>query len=136
METKIIPGESITVEIEGDDGLVTLYDLPGKWEICDNCDGHGTHMNESMRTHGYSREEFDEAFTDDEDREAYFKRGGKYDVACQPCNRSGKVWVVNEEALKGQNRDLYDLWQKERDADERYEREYAASVRMEQMMGA
>ncbi len=73
--------------------------LPGHWVICDRCEGHGYVLNPNIGEHAYGREEFDEAFPDDEDgpfnpRAEYFKRGGIYDVACPECN-GGRVWAVD-----------------------------------------
>jgi hypothetical protein len=62
-------------EYTDDDGNEVEYVLPGKYEVCSNCEGHGTHLREGMRNHAYTSEEFDEEF-DDEDRAEYFTHGG------------------------------------------------------------
>lgn len=65
--------------------------LPGKMEVCSDCGGESYVLSPSIRNHCYSQEEFDESF-DDEEREEYFTRGGRYDVICPTCN--GKNVVV------------------------------------------
>jgi hypothetical protein len=73
--------------------------LPHKHEVCDRCDGHGTHLTPSIGSHAYSQEEFYEAFPPgSEEREAYFSRGGMYDVTCEKCGGKNVVLVVDEAA--------------------------------------
>lgn len=83
---------------ETEDGEEIVHDLPAKNEVCDRCDGHGTHLNPNIGEHAYTREEFDEAFDDDESRAQYFKRGGIYDVTCEVCGGKNVVLVVDEDA--------------------------------------
>lgn len=88
---------------------VTYYDyeteeevtvpLPHKNEVCPRCEGVGTHLTPSIGNHAYSREEFDEAFEPgSEEREAYFSRGGRYDVTCEKCGGKNVILVVDEAA--------------------------------------
>jgi hypothetical protein len=78
---------------ENDDGDEIGVEIPAKHEVCDRCEGHGTHLNPSIGEHAYTQEEFDEAFDDDESRENYFKRGGIYDVTCHDCGGKRVVAV-------------------------------------------
>lgn len=110
----------------GDDAEV---ELPSHMDVCGDCEGHGTVMNESMRNYAYSREEFDEAFPEDEDREQYFKRGGIYDVQCPTCHGRNVVPVVDEEKLTEEQKAQYEVYlaycrdQRAYEAEERHERE-------------
>lgn len=93
---------------EDDGGNEIEASLPAKHEVCGRCEGYGTHLTPSIGEHAYSMEEFHEAFSDDEDREAYFQRGGKYDVVCEDCNGKRVVLVVDEKACE-RNPELKEL---------------------------
>lgn len=82
-----------------DDGDVEL-ELPAKVEVCWRCKGHGTHLTPSIGEHAYSMEEFNEAFDDDEDKDAYFQRGGMYDVTCHECHGKNVIKVVDDDACR------------------------------------
>lgn len=83
----------------GDDDEELTHDFPAKLEVCHNCGGEGFVLNPSMRGHAYSREEFQEEFHDEEDREQYFKRGGIYDVVCPTCQGKNVELVIDESAF-------------------------------------
>ena len=83
-----------------DNGDEVSCDLPSKMEVCDKCEGHGTHLNPSIGEHAYTPEEFDEAFPEEEDRAQYFRRGGIYDVKCSVCNGLRVVPVVDNAACR------------------------------------
>lgn len=63
------------VEIEEED-----VEVPCKFEVCPNCNGHGSHVNRSIDCNGISDQDFSE---DPDFEEAYF--GGAYDVRCDEC---------------------------------------------------
>ena len=64
--------------------------VPTKYEVCPTCDGHGTHVNPAIDSHGLGAEDFyDEDFA-----EAYFS--GAYDQDCHECNGKRVVEVINE----------------------------------------
>ena len=67
---------------------VETVTIPAKWDICDLCDGEGTHVNPAIDAGGLSQEDFeqDPSFT-----EAYFN--GIYDVPCRQCGGTGKMLV-------------------------------------------
>lgn len=81
--------------IDDDEDEVSV-ELPARHEVCHKCEGHGTILNPSIGEHAYSQEEFEEAFQDEEDRAAYFQRGGRYDVSCPTCHGNKVVQVVYE----------------------------------------
>lgn len=62
-----------------------------------------------MRGHGYTHEEFNEAF-DDEERVEYFKRGGRYDVVCERCKGKNVVDEVEEARLTPEQRVHYEAY--------------------------
>jgi len=74
--------------------------LPVKMEVCDRCQGHGTHLTPSIGEHAYSARAFDNAFPEPEDKEEYFRRGGRYDVQCLTCKGANVVPVVDEAACE------------------------------------
>jgi hypothetical protein len=87
---------TIEFTIENDGGEEITIELPARFEVCSRCDGHGTHLTESIGSHAYSMEEFAEEFSDDESRDAYFQRGGMYDVTCTECGGKRVALVVDE----------------------------------------
>ena len=80
MENKVVL--TLWNEEEGDEEEV---EVPARFEVCPRCEGHGTHLHEAIGSHAYTQEEFDDAFSDEEERAAYFQRGGRYDVCCTEC---------------------------------------------------
>lgn len=89
----------ITVTIENDEGDEEEVEFPAIKEVCSDCGGHGTVMNESMRNHAYTPEEFMEEF-DEEGRQQYFTRGGIYDVQCPTCKGANVVNVIDRKACE------------------------------------
>jgi len=66
--------------------------VPIKYEVCNTCNGKGTHVNPSIDAHGISSEEFndDPGFAED-----YFS--GVYNVSCYECKGKRVVPEINEE---------------------------------------
>lgn len=100
-----------------DDESQYWIDVPGKWEICERCDGNGTHTNPSIDGNGITAEEWDE--WDDDDREGY--RTGRYDVACENKCDDGKVRVVDRDRCPPELLKLVDEWAED-EAEEARER--------------
>lgn len=122
---------SIEVVFEDDNGDEFTVELPAVFQVCSDCEGHGTVLNDSMRYHAYTYD--DEEMHDPEFREEYFKRGGMYDVTCSTCkgmrvekvvDTKAKLTVEQKEALEAM---------REREQDDA---EYDRMCRMERMMGA
>jgi DnaJ-class molecular chaperone len=82
--------------------------LPTCWEICDACRGNGTTTRHiECDGGGFTASEWAEACYEDPDfREDYFS--GVYDRACDECRGSGKVQVVDEDALSEEDRKAWD----------------------------
>lgn len=123
---------TITFTIEDEDGVEQEYTLPSKKEVCYDCQGEGFVLNESMRDHAYTPEEFMEEF-DEEGRSQYFRRGGIYDVQCPTCKGANVVDVIDRKACE-HNPKLKSIL-KQWDEKEAEEAEYQAICRMERMMG-
>jgi hypothetical protein len=121
---------SVEVTITTGEGETTIA-LPGKHDVCGECDGHGTHLREGMRDHAYTAEEFSEAF-DDEQASEYFRHGGIYDVTCSVCKGVRVVVVVDREACTSaeEKAGLVVL-----DCKAQADREYEALCRSEQEYG-
>lgn len=114
-----------------DDGEPVVFEFPGKRIVCDDCEGEGSVLTPSIRNHCYSAEEFNEEYDDEEDRQAYFQRGGKYDVQCPTCKGKNVITVIDEEACNTE--DLKDKLAKKQEYDEecyRSDFESAAERRM------
>jgi hypothetical protein len=82
----------------GDDEEVTL---PHKWQICGQCEGHGT---SSAYLGAFTRDDLDEEGP--EFCEDYF--AGRYDRACETCGGSGKVKVVDRDRTPAHQLKAYD----------------------------
>jgi RecJ-like exonuclease len=90
---------TIEITILDEDDNEEIVNLPAKMEVCHDCEGHGYVLNESMRNYVYSSEEFYETF-DEEEREEYLKRGGRYDVICPTCYGNNVIPVIDREACQ------------------------------------
>lgn len=132
-----MPGHIITVLIQDEETeSEEELDLPAKKEVCHDCQGHGTVLNESMRNHAYSAEEFQDSFDDDEQRH-YFQRGGMYDVLCPTCKGVNVVDVIDREAC---DRDpklkiILKRWDEQEEERARFDAMDRATERMERMAG-
>lgn len=88
--TKRIPTTNGTLTLSDDEGDEDLV-VPAKWVICDDCRGEGVRALHGM---AISAQEFNE---DPDFAEAYF--GGEYDTPCGACSGSGKLQVVDRDAV-------------------------------------
>jgi len=71
---------------------------PAKWEICGGCNGNGHYVNPSIDGNGLS----DEMQSDPDFMEDYY--AGSYDVTCESCCGSGKIFVpATEEGERAVN---------------------------------
>lgn len=122
---------TVSFVVEDEDGEEVEHELPGKHEVCPRCEGHGTHLNPSIGEHAYTREEFDEAFDDDESREQYFKRGGMYDVTCDECSGNRVVVVIDESNLTDKQKELVEEYHDRHEREARWDAEDRHTRRME-----
>jgi hypothetical protein len=122
--------DQLTFTVTNDDGSEAQFQLPAMFEVCPNCEGHGTHLREGIRDHAYTAEEFEEAF-DDEERSEYFRHGGRYDVTCEECEGKRVVLVVNRDACVSQaQKDALRRYDAEQEDDAAFRREIEAERRM------
>ncbi|MEC8474654.1 MAG: hypothetical protein VXZ38_08395 [Planctomycetota bacterium] len=110
---------------EDDNEIVHTIDMPICWEVCDLCNGKGSHVNPSIDCNGLSREDFHE---DPDFAEAYWR--GDYDQVCNCCGGRTTVPVVNDGCLNDdQKKHLQRIWEQAREEAE-YQRECAWERRM------
>ena len=110
-----------------DDDCETTYSAPAKYEVCERCEGTGSHSNPSIDGNGITASEWDE--WDDDSRQMYLSGG--YDVRCTVCNGERVVLTINRERCEPNILAAYDA----HIASEReYEREVYSERRMEAMM--
>jgi hypothetical protein len=105
-------------------------EVPGKFEVCPRCEGHGTYLNPSIGEHAYTPEEFHESF-DDEEAEEYFRRGGIYDVTCEECGGARVVMVPDLERCNTEQRSLLEQYEQEEAERARWDAEDRQTMRME-----
>lgn len=87
-------------------------------------------MNESMRSHAYTLEEFNRDF-DDEEKQEYFRRGGMYDVQCPTCHGKNVVEEIDRDACKGIQLFILKAWDKQQKKEAAYKMEEKLIYRME-----
>lgn len=104
-----------------DEPLERVLMVPCKFEVCNLCDGKGTHVNPSIDAGGLSAEDFAE---DPDFREDYFS--GMYDIPCNKCSGKRVTPVVE---LPKEIQAAVDRWEEGR-AEERSDSYH------ERMMGA
>ncbi len=104
---------TIDITIYNDDGEETIETLPAKMEVCSECEGEGFVLRGGLRGYAFSAEEFNETFDDDEDRGAYFTRGGKYDEVCPCCKGKNVVPVVDEKELSAAQKEIFETFQEQ-----------------------
>ncbi len=80
----------------------TVVQLPTRWEVCDACEGEGTHVNPAIDCGGVKEEWAD----DPEFRHDYL--AGKYDVVCGCCGGNRVVKNVDWDALNDEHRAAYE----------------------------
>ena len=74
---------TITFETETDEGEEVIYHIPAKYEVCNMCDGHGSHSNPAIDGNGITSEEWNGPDWSEEERETYMSGG--YDIQCEEC---------------------------------------------------
>lgn len=121
-------GSTLTLIHEDDEGFENEVIIPSKFEVCPRCEGHGTHLHSAIGEHAYSPEEFNESFFEDDEREAYFTRGGRYDVQCEECHGARVLLMPDEDRMSQETKDILEKHYRD-------EAEYAAECRMERLMG-
>jgi hypothetical protein len=118
---------TLTFTTVNDAGSEEEITLPAQFEVCDTCDGKGTHVNPSIDSSGLSAEDFDE---DPEFRDNYLS--GAYDEQCGACGGMRVVPVVAESRLSDGQRDS---WERVQDQEEEHVG-MCAIERAERAMGA
>ena len=99
---------TFVVEYYNDDDEEVKVELPARFEVCELCNGRGTHVHPSVDACGISKNDFDD---DPEFEEAYF--GGHYDVACYRCKGKRVEPIVNEDILTTRQKESWDNIQKQ-----------------------
>jgi hypothetical protein len=123
----------VIFKYEDDEGIEISAEFPAKMEVCDGCQGFGTRLNEAIGSHAYSMEEFDEAFPPhSEERDAYFERGGMFDVQCWTCKGLRVVPVIDQERAAEREPQAFKRYL----SDLKSEAEDRAMARAERAMGA
>jgi len=87
---------TITVEIHNSEtDEPEELNIPAVYEVCELCDGKGTHVNPSIDRNGISGETFQE---DPDFMESYLK--GDYDVPCVSCGGKRVSPVPDYDSMK------------------------------------
>ena len=87
----------VEIIIESNDGEEEVIALPARNIVCPTCEGEGAHLHPDIGSHAFTTEEFEREF-DDEQRAAYLRRGGMYDVTCTQCGGRNVVPEIDRAA--------------------------------------
>jgi hypothetical protein len=118
------------VTYENSAGEEVTVTLPTKKCVCHDCNGEGFTLRGGMRGHAYTAEEFYESF-DEEDREEYFRPGGKYDEVCNTCKGKNVVDEIDEDACKTPElKEALEAYDDQQEQEAAYRREEEAERRM------
>jgi len=93
--------DTVKFEYTDDEGAEQEGELPGKFEVCSRCQGHGTHCNPNIDGNGITSSEWAE--WDEESREMYLSGG--YDVTCEACHGARVTLEIDRETCE-RNPDL------------------------------
>lgn len=111
----------------------TIIEFPARFEVCDLCQGKGTHVNPSIDAGGLSDD--DEFWYDDIDSETGESRyrRGDYNIPCNCCKGRRVMLVIDRARVEGQSElvallDKYDEYMADEAA-------YEAECRAEHRMG-
>lgn len=98
----------------------SVWGLPVEAQIiiCNNCDGHGSHLRTSMRDIAYTSDDIaeDPEFFDE-------MRSGHYDEQCKICNGTGRLMSTNDPVIQTEINNHLEMMN-EIYAEERAERKY------------
>lgn len=87
--------------MDGDDYIEV--ELHAHWEICQRCEGNGSHVNPAIDGNGLTQSDIDEL--DDGFMERY--TSGFYDVVCEYCEGKGRQLIADE---LDENHEFYDSY--------------------------
>ncbi len=113
----------IFFSLNDEDECVEL-ELPGKFQVCDRCEGKGKHVNPNIDGHGITSSEWEQDW-DEESRDAYMS--GAYDVQCYECEGRNVTLEVDE---ANSNKEILEEFHKYIEERHRHEAECAAERRM------
>ncbi len=82
--------------------IISEVEIPFKYEVCERCNGKGSHVNPSIDGHGITSDEMAEAGP--EFLEDYMS--GVYDVPCYECKGLRVVMVPDEALLTPEEREI------------------------------
>lgn len=118
---------TLEAELYLDDDTEEIVQFPAKFELCPTCNGKGSHVNPGIDSHGITSDEWHNNWSYEE-REQYMSGG--YDVSCYECNGRRVVPVVDEDRCSDDIKGKLALWNKQLEAQARYDSEYRKEVEM------
>lgn len=99
----------ITITVYDDDDNEVEYTLPATNEVCDRCEGHGTHSNPNIDGNGITASEWAEWHPDEQD--AYIN--GEYDVTCEKCHGNNVITVPDTARMSQDQLKIFHQWEKQ-----------------------
>jgi RecJ-like exonuclease len=98
---------TITITLYDEDDEEVQHELPAVNEVCNRCQGYGSHTNPNIDGNGITQSEWAEWGQDE--KEAYLN--GEYDVSCEECHGNKVVQVVDQEACTPAQKKLFEEWE-------------------------
>lgn len=107
---------TIEITLTNAEGEEVTHTFPARNAVCSDCEGEGSTLNEAIRQHAYSAEEFREEYPDEEDRAEYFAGGrGMYGVTCKTCGGEKVMPEVATDRLSPDQVKIFAEWQKQQE---------------------
>lgn len=91
---------TFTFTLHADDDDEVTVEVPGKYDVCPECEGSGKVLCEGLRGVAFTYEDMDEAGPDF--REDYMS--GRYDVQCPECHGLRVVVVPDEQFMSDEQK--------------------------------
>lgn len=121
---------TITITIYDENDNEVEHDLPATNEVCNRCDGHGTHTNPSIDGNGITASEWSE--WDSDERDSYMN--GDYDVTCERCHGNNVILVPDPSIMSEEQRQVLSQWEKQESERRASDAEWSREQEMEAWM--
>tara|TARA_B100000131_G_scaffold114902_1_gene111874 strand:- start:1726 stop:2211 length:486 start_codon:yes stop_codon:yes gene_type:complete len=96
-----------------------------RFEVCDLCNGKGSHVNPSIDSGGLS---YDDFYGDPSFEEDY--HSGRYDVSCNQCSGKRVVPVIDDHCLSDDQKRALKIMREQAEEEAAYQAEVMAEMRM------
>ena len=110
---------------EEDEEHTEVFTFKVRFEVCDLCNGKGSHVNPSIDSGGLSYDDFD---YDPDFEEEY--HSGRYDVPCNQCSGKRVVPVIDDYCLTDDQKRALKIMSEQAEDEAAHQAEVMAEMRM------